>query len=454
MEKPNIIVIYPDQLRRSALGCYGDPNVNTPNIDRLAREGVKFEHAYSVYPVCVPARFSMLTGKYPHTRLIPRIEWRMSPCEHTIAHEMNEAGYETCYIGKWHLYGGFARGDKNLQKRIGTTFIPPDYRGGFKKWRGFDLRNNHFDTFYHVDNDPEMRHIDGYQTDGLFDVALKYLREERDFTKPFFMILSVEAPHPPFQAPDEFITRFEDKELILPVNTDFDQVAKTNTKKDAGSMINNYKNYYAMIENLDYNTGKLMSFLEEEGLRENTVIILNSDHGELMGSHGLTGKELPYEESAGVPLIITYPQGCYKPGRVIDFPNSTIDLYPTLQDIAGIQVTDNPGLSLLAAMREEEVHNSVQRNGIMLEYVARNPSDGVYSPNNWRALRSERYKYTVIGPSHAARPWQLFDLIDDPYEMNNLINEPSCRSILEELDRELRKMIKQTGDDYEIENLF
>lgn len=140
--QPNIIVIFPDQLRRDALSCNGDPNVKTPHIDLLAQSGAKFQNACSVHPVCVPARFCLLTGQYPHTRMIPTIGWRMSPSEHTIALDLNEAGYESCYVGKWHLYGGAAKGSIEHRRKIGTTYIPPEYRGGFQRWRGFEFRND------------------------------------------------------------------------------------------------------------------------------------------------------------------------------------------------------------------------------------------------------------------------------------------------------------------------
>lgn len=450
MQNPNIIIIYADQLRRSALGCYGDPNVSTPNIDKLASEGVRFENSYSVYPSCVPARFALLTGEYPHTRQIPHIDWRMSPCERTIAHDMVDVGYETCYIGKWHLHGGFARGDEERRKKITKTVIPKKYRGGFQKWYAFDLRNNYYDTYYHENDNPNAIKIEGYQTDGLFDIAIDYIKSERDSAKPFFTMLSPEAPHPPFEAPEEYEKMFDGVDLTMPPNMNLEEL---NAKKSAEDFIKNYKSYYAMIENLDYNIGRLVDSLEENRLKSDTVMIFTSDHGELMGSHGLMGKAMPHEESSGVPLIISHPGGKFTSGQVVDTPTSTMDIYPTLQDIAGINITPHNGLNLTILLDNQQNTTHNVRDGIMLEYVSRVTCKGIYSPDNWRAIISGSYKYVARGPSNDAKAWQLFDIQNDPYEMNNLINNASYKSIAEDFDAQLRNMIIETEDDYTINAL-
>ncbi len=168
----NLLVILCDQLRRDALSCYGDPNIDTPHIDRLAQRGVRFDCANSSYPICVPFRFSMMTGEYAHTRMVPGIEWRMSPAERTLADEFNERDYETIYVGKWHLYGNHLHMPGYGAERVNREPVPRQFQGRWKHWRGFELRNKPFDTCYFVDDDPTPRPIDGYQTDGLFDIAM------------------------------------------------------------------------------------------------------------------------------------------------------------------------------------------------------------------------------------------------------------------------------------------
>ncbi|MFB6218330.1 MAG: sulfatase-like hydrolase/transferase, partial [Halobacteriaceae archaeon] len=202
MPARNVVVVLCDQLRRSALGCYGDPNVSTPNVDRLAAEGAPLTSACSTYPVCVPARFTMVTGEYAHTRNVPAIDYSLSPAEDTIADAFSAAGYETAHVGKWHLAGHHrfhyddAYGD--TARRLNRMPVPADKRGGFDHFRGFELRNGPFDTCYFAEDDPEPRAIEGYQTDGLFELGMEYAAGADD---PFFLTISVEPPHPPLTAP-------------------------------------------------------------------------------------------------------------------------------------------------------------------------------------------------------------------------------------------------------------
>jgi arylsulfatase A-like enzyme len=142
--RPNILLVISDQLRRHALGCYGDPNISTPHLDRLAAEGVRFANSCVTYPVCVPSRFTLMTGQHAHSRLVPAIGWRMSPAERTIAHELGDAGYQTAYVGKWHLFGAHPGRGRPLARKRGLTPIPRPFRGGFECWRAFEFRNDPF----------------------------------------------------------------------------------------------------------------------------------------------------------------------------------------------------------------------------------------------------------------------------------------------------------------------
>jgi len=144
VSRPNLIVVLCDQLRRQAVGCYGDDDAVTPNIDRLAANGVRFANACPTYPICVPFRFTMMTGHYSHTRLVPGIEWRMSPAERTLADEFNEAWYETMYVGKWHLDGGHGR--MGPAEQCNRTPVHRPHQGRWHKWLGFELRNGPHDT--------------------------------------------------------------------------------------------------------------------------------------------------------------------------------------------------------------------------------------------------------------------------------------------------------------------
>ncbi|MDA0747634.1 MAG: sulfatase-like hydrolase/transferase, partial [bacterium] len=293
-QSPNVLILLSDQLRRQALSVYGDPDIQTPNIDGLARRGVRFANACSTYPICVAYRFTLMTGEYAHTRRVPGIEYRMAPTERTLADEFNDAGYETVYVGKWHLDGGHGRMGSALQ--CGRTPVKRTHQGRWEKWFGFELRNGPFDTYYFEDDDPTPRKIERYQTDGLFDLGMNYLSDGRDPERPFCMVISVEPPHDPFEAPEELQKAWEAREITLPPNFE----AEDEAQRD--KFLLDRKRYYAMVENLDANVGRMKVFLEEQGLAENTVVLFISDHGELGGSHGLRGKQWPYEESLGVPV--------------------------------------------------------------------------------------------------------------------------------------------------------
>ncbi len=441
MTRPNIVLIISDQLRRQALGAYGDPNVATPNIDELAATGTRFENSCSTYPVCVPYRFSLMTGEYAHTRFIPSIEWRMSPAERTLADEFNDAGYATALFGKWHLYGNFGHLPGHTVVKASRTPVPRPFQGRFQRFAGFDICNDPWDTYYSNEADPTMHKIDGFQTDGLFDLAIDYVSQQRD--QPFASVISVEPPHPIFTAPPEYLDRWRDREITLRPNVDVDKDYK-NRSTDAGSLEDNLRIYYAMVENLDDNVGRLVQALRDAGTLDNTIIALTSDHGELLGCHGLLAKQRPWEESIGMPFIVSRGGPA---GQVVADPMCTEDLFPTLLGMAGITPRDaKPGADLSPLIRGEAAH--LDRPGVMLEFVSELRPDIVFHEDTWRGFRSERYKYTVLGDAHGGKPWQFFDLVEDPYEQTNLIDDPNSAAEIRRHHELLRERMVETYDHY------
>ena len=435
---PNVLIVLSDQLRRQALSTYGDPNIVTPHVDALAGRGVRFENASSTCPICVPFRFTFMTGLYAHDRKVPAIEYRMSPAERTLADEFNEAGYETIYTGKWHLDGGHGRMGSAIQ--CGRTPVKKAYRGRWKKWLGFELRNGPFDTYYFEDDDPTPRPVDGYQTDGLFDLAMDYL-EHRDPSRPFCAVVSVEPPHDPFEAPEALQRTWEGMDIVLPPN-----VGPGDAEAMERIMLNR-KRYYAMVENLDWNMGRLGAFLLRTGLHGETVVLFLSDHGELGGAHGLRGKQWPYEESTGIPLIVADPRHPDRAGAVIEDPVSTEDLFPTILGLAGLKPRDPPPGDNLAPLIHGNV-NRLEREGVMLEFIAEQRQGVAFHDWVWRGFRSVRYKYTVRGDNHGGSPWQFFDLAEDPWEQRNLLEEPAYRGEIARHHDLLMNRMKETDDHF------
>lgn len=453
MNKPNVLVILCDQMRRSAMSCAGNPDICTPHIDAIAERGVRFGKAYSTYPICVPTRFTLMTGEYAHSRMVPGIGWRMSPAERTLAHEFNDAGYETAYIGKWHLYGS-NQNLGHLRELAANTAVPRTYQGGFTYWRGFELCNRPFDTRYFVDGDPVPRKLEGYQTDGLFALASEFIanRSQTEEEKPFFMILSVEPPHDQFDAPAKYREKWTNREVAVSPNVDLEQ---NYYLRSPGSkhILDDLRCYYAMIENLDDNIGRLQSLLQQQGQLENTAIVFLSDHGELMGAHGLIGKKYPYEESTGVPFIVSHPQGGIGAGVVVQEPTCTEDWFPTILGLADL-MPQSPkfGENLVPLMRGERDRSN--RAGVMLEFVAETRDKFSLKDKTYRGYCTEQYKYTVLGDHSGGVPWQLYDLHNDPYEQVNLVDSPDHVSIASELHALLRNRMIETEDDYVLKPVF
>ncbi len=450
MSQPNLLFILCDQLRRDALACHGDPNAVTPNLDALAREGVRFDAACSTYPVCVPYRFSLMTGHYAHSRMVPAILWRMSPAERTLADVFNEAGYESIYIGKWHLSGGLGPGLMNRP-------VPREHQGRWSRWFGFEFRNNYYDTAWFEDDDPTPHPIRGHQTDGLFELAGDCLaRRRRD--RPFALALSIEAPHPPFEVPEAYERKWLSRPLVLPENfmvaPDHEELATAawsvrRPPSERETILRNRALYYAMLEQIDDNVGRLMARLRETGQDRDTIVVFTSDHGEFGGSHALHEKQYPLEASTGVPLIVWGPGRGIPAGRVLRDPTCTEDLFPTLLGLCGLPAGSREplhGVDLTPLVRGETA--ALDRPGVMLEFVAELRPGVVFHQCPWRAFRSRRYKYVVLGGgAEGLKPWQFFDLETDPGELHNRVNDPACTDLLRDHHGWLRERMVATGDD-------
>ncbi len=456
--RKNLLIILSDQLRRDRLSIYGDPNIQTPHIDRLAREGVRFRNACSTYPICVPFRFTLMTGEYAHSRSVPGIEWRMSPSERTLADELNEGGYHTVYVGKWHLYGGHALLPEMPALKSNRQGVPREHQGRWQKWMGFELRNGPFDTCYNEDGDLTPKRIDGYQTDGLFDLAMEYLKERPDpyRNKPWACIVSVEPPHFPMEAPKDLEDKWLANDLVDPPNhlKQPSWAPRARLRQQGppeAEVVRKHKQlYYAMVENLDRNVGRMLGFLESESLLDDTIICFISDHGEMQGAHGESPsiKDHPFEESVGIPFIVRHPGLLDRAGTELTAPTATEDFFPTFLGLIGLQPKNRlHGMDLSPYIRGEV--EGLDRPGVLLEFVHDLRAGHIYHAEYWRAFRTERYLYAVLGGAkEGGTPWLLFDLAEDPWEMNNLVYDPGSKDLGQRLHGFLRDRLVETGDHY------
>lgn len=468
MSNPNIIFILVDQMRRDALSLARDANVRTPHLDALAESGVHFTAASATFPACVPSRFSLLTGHYAHSRNVPALGYRLSPSEFTLGEAMKASGYATAYVGKWHLYSAYGVSGGLTLSQAARTPIPATHRKGFDVWRGFELRNDFYDSYIFHDDETAPRKLQGHQTDALFEIAGDCIRE-RDRTKPLFLTISVEAPHPPFVATADHLARRKARGgLVHRPNTDIhgirffppewyepDSPAGAVDPADPMSVERVFEEnmlaYYAMIEQIDDQVGNLVRLLERERMSDETVIVFMSDHGELGGSHGLLGKAEPWEESVGIPFIVS---GAGIPGgRNSGLPICTEDVFPTLVGLGnGDAPSGLPGLDLSGVLRGEE--GEPERDGVLLEFVTETRSNRAYYDETWRGIRTRTHKYTVIGDRSGARPWQLFDLEADPYEQRNLLDDGGSERLAADLHTRLSNLLAQAGDDYALAPAF
>ncbi len=437
----NIIFYFTDQQRWDTCGCFGQPLDITPNLDALAREGVKFDNAFSPQPVCGPCRALFQTGKYPTETGCFRNNIMLPAGVKTLGQYIEEAGYETAYIGKWHLAS-----DGELEKPPTidhtVTAIPRELRGGYTGfWRTADVlefTSHGYDGFVFDENN---RRVDfkGYRADCINDMALEFL-DGYTGEKPFFMTVSQIEPHHQndrkhYEGPEGSKERFRD--FILPEDL----------KALGGNAAEEYPDYLGQCASLDENLGRLVAKLKEKGLYENTVILFASDHG----SHFLTRnrddhlngyddyKRSCHDACLHVPLVIA--GGPYRGGRAVEELVSTASLPKTILALAGVDVGD--------AMIGENLLDVVEKK-------ADNRPNEIFAQISesrvGRCIRTARYTYSVYAPgvnggaaaaSDRYADDFLYDMEQDPHQLNNVVADPAYAQVKAELRERLLDWIWQ-----------
>jgi arylsulfatase A-like enzyme len=440
--RPNVLWIFADQLRHHALGCNGDDDARTPNIDRLAGGGVVCETAVSQCPVCMPFRGGLVTGQYCHVHGVRVHGDLLTPDRRTVAHAFRAAGYRTSYVGKLHL------ASTNSNWVTGDEFwVHPSLRAGFEDFYGFDLSNHYYNTHYCTGRSVKGIKIDGHQTDGLTDLTLEHLAGIAEpGGKPWFHVVAYEAPHPgggngenrfmPFPAPDEFEKQFDPQKLTLRGNVR-DVEEETIRNRTAG--------YYAMTAHLDHNVGRLLDYLEESGQAENTLVVFFSDHGEMLGSHGRHNKQVPYDESIRIPLIMRLP-GTIPAGSRYGGVASGIDIYPTSAGFCGVPAfAEVQGVDLSAAMCGR---SGVRRAEALVQWLGE--SYYGWGDHPYRAIRTDRYTYCVssrdVDEANGGAFRLLFDNENDPWQRENLFGETSARQLQRDLHATLCRAVVGSGE--------
>jgi len=406
-DRPNILYVFADQMRFSAMGCMGNTCVRTPHLDRLARQGLPFENAFSCAPICTPYRAQLMTGRYAQTTGIWRNDLKLPREEVSLADVLKAQGYATGYIGKWHLNGGRKRPPGTPEK---AGFVPPEDRQGWDYWAGLECSHNYFTTKYYGDTvDPIP--VRGYEPDVQTDLAIEFIRQNK--RRPFCLMLSFGPPHNPYKPPGKHDTyRPADVPLRANVPREMEVVARETIAQ-----------YYGLVTSLDENVGRLMKSLDDLQIGERTVVCFTSDHGDMLYSHGQRLKQKPWEESIHVPFIMRYPERV-RPGRKSDVLLASVDIMPTLLGLARAPIPANvDGVDLSPFLLGE---SNEEPEAVFLS----NDPLGRNSPwTQWRGLRTKEWKY-VLG---AEGDWLLYNLRQDPYEMNNLVSDPGAKAIRDKL---------------------
>lgn len=426
--KPNFLFIYTDDQRWDAMGVVqremGDrgryPWFETPNMDRLATEGVRFRNAFVTLPLCAPSRAVFLTGRYNHLNGVANNRTPFPESNVTHASLMRDAGYVTAYIGKWHMDG--QRGQ----------------RPGFSYSASFIGQGKYFDCPFEINGD--VKPTTGWVDDISTDFAIDFLKQHRD--QPFSIVLGFKSCHGPFTPPNRAQKRFADARartvpnLNIPAvyrgavdGNDFKASAENETKVNHG--------YFQCLSAIDDNIGRLLNSLDELGLTNDTVVVFSSDNGYYHGEHGLGDKRSAYEESLRIPMLVRYPKR-FSNGTTVDEMALSIDLAPTFLELAGIPVPQSmQGRSWVPLLTGK---NKEWRQSFLAEYFLENSFPTTPTLVAVRTTTAKLIKY----PGHDE--WtELFDLNMDPYETRNLFKDPASSELLVKMNAEFESQVKATG---------
>ena len=471
-ERPNILFIMSDDHAYQAMSCYGSRVNETPNLDRIAQEGMRFDRCFVTNSICGPARAVILTGKYSHLNGFVRNGNRFNGAQQNVAKLLQQAGYQTAVIGKWHL-GSDPTGFDDWHILVGQG---PYYNPPMKTPGGI------------------VQHT-GYTTDVITDETLGWLQEKRDESQPFFLVYQHKAPHRNWQPGPKYLNKYDNIQIPEPA-TLFDDYAgrgsaaksqemtiarhlnphdlkltdqrasfteeqlaawqqaygeKNKTFESAGlegDALTRWKyqrfvkDYLRCIDSVDENVGRVLDYLDESGLAENTIVIYTSDQGWYLGEHGWYDKRWMYEESFRTPLIVRWP-GKVAAGTSTDKMVMNLDFAETFLDIAGAEVPkDMQGHSLVPILREEQTPE--WRRSVYYHYYE---FPGPHAVQKHYGVRTERYKLIRF---YEIDEWELFDLEKDPHELRSVYAHPAYAKIATDLKQELERLRDQYQDDGQI----
>ncbi len=462
-KRANVLFIISDDLN-NLLGCYGEPDAKTPNIDKLAARGVRFDRAYCTFPLCGPSRNSMLTGLYPNSTGIlgnAQIFRQTIPSQVSLSQAFRRQGYFAARIGKLYHY--------NVPNSIGT-----DGHDDPASWEvemnpaGVDRTEEHPKIFsltpnqfggtlsWYASPKSDAHHTDAMEADDA-EWILERCAQRKD--RPFFLAVGFFRPHTPYVSPQSYfdlhpVEKMRVVQGVKEDQADLPAAALGSYKKEQDAMTDDLRRqalqaYKASISFMDAQVGRVVAALDRLGLAESTVIVFTSDHGYHTGEHGLWQKQSLFEESSRVPLLIVAPGVSPKAGAVVTTPVSHLDLFPTLTELAGVKAPANiQGQSLVPMLKDASavgrgwaLTQVVRGGGIKRFGASAATGDGGKGFFGY-SLRTPRWRYTEWGEGEQGR--ELYDHDADPKELTNLANDPAHAKTVEELSAQVRAAAKTT----------
>jgi arylsulfatase A-like enzyme len=427
-KKPNVVFVFADQWRAQDLGFSGNTQVKTPALDELAKEAVVFKNAISNIPVCTPARASLMTGKYPLSHGVFYNDKPLATDETCIAEVFKENGYQTGYIGKWHINGH----DNQTPVFEGRNHpVPLDRRQGFDYWKVHECTHNYNNSDYFDENNVKHK-WKGYDAIAQTNEAINYIQNHKE--NPFVLFLSWGPPHAPYQtAPEEYRELYKNMDINLRPNVP-DSLADETKEWLRG--------YYAHISALDFCVAELQSEIKKLGLDENTIFVFTSDHGDMLNSHAQTKKQKPWDESINVPFVLKYPaklEGGTRLDKVFSYP----DIMPTLLGLCGLEIPNTvEGVDYTGQLLGKE---DLAVDGAFITCpVPFHQWSYLNGGREFRGIRTERYTYA----KDLKGPWLLYDNQSDPYQLNNLCDKPEYKTLQDDLEVKLQKILTQRNDQF------
>ncbi|MBD3413837.1 MAG: sulfatase-like hydrolase/transferase [Candidatus Aminicenantes bacterium] len=477
-QKPNILFIMTDDHASHALSCYGSQINKTPHIDRIASGGIRFNNCFCTNSICAPSRATILTGKYSHLNGVRDNRLEFDSAQMTFPKLLRESGFQTAMIGKWHLKSA---------------------PSGFDYWNVLPGQGHYYNP--DLIEMGQKKRASGYVTDILTDIALDYLENKRNKDQPFLLMLHHKAPHRNWQPALRHLNKYDQTKFPEP-ETLFDEYASRSRaaqqqemtlkdhmhlqydlkmgpppermteqqkaawekaygpKRDAFQKNNPQgkervrwkyqrymQDYLGCISSVDENVGRVLDFLDQKGLADNTLVVYTSDQGFYLGDHGWFDKRFMYEESLRMPLLMMLP-GQIQANTTDDHLVTNLDFAPTFLELSDVIIPEEmQGISLASLIKSEPVHK--WRDAIYYHYYE---YPAVHMVKRHYGIRTQRYK--LIHFYYDIDAWELYDLKKDPHELHNVIQDPSYSDILVELKSKLNSLQNRYKDSQELAQKF